>query len=77
MMNDKVFDYRASHKKCKYCRWLTYVSPPAYLPTSGYYECLAKKKVIGSYLPDFTNMPRLFCKCYEVENEEINCSARR
>ena len=65
-MDDKVYKYRKKHPKCKYCKF-----HKAYIRGIGiqefyFQECTAKDKYI-----EFENLPRWFCKCYEVDKEKI------
>lgn len=70
-MNEKVLHYRKKHPKCKYCKWLKYVSTN-FLPMADFYTCKAKDKIIKDYLPDMREVPRWFCNCYEVDESKLN-----
>ena len=68
-MNEKVLKYRKRHKKCIYCTHLRYNSRAECCGGCGYFYCKAKDKIIKSILPDMTRVPRWFCQCYEVKDE--------
>lgn len=64
-MTDKVLKYRKRHRRCKYCKHLKVKA------LNGYYSfrCIAKDKQIRDEFPDMTNVPRVFCQCYEVDGK--------
>lgn len=68
MMDEKVMKWRSSplHRKCKYCKWLRYVAVATHIPSPDYYKCIAKDKVISDCLPDMTEVPRPFCRLFEL-----------
>lgn len=64
-MTEKVLKYRQKHKRCKYCKHLKFnMGRNTEAP---FHVCDAKDKVISDCAPDMTNVPRLFCMCYEVK----------
>ena len=67
-MDEKVYQYRKKHKKCKYCKHLKYKGH--FGIGVSYYLCEAKDKIIKDLIPDMRELPRLFCSCYEVDREE-------
>ena len=67
-MTEKVKKYRTKHKRCKYCKHLRVVIRRD--NGGAYYRCEAKEKVIGDYFPDMTQVPRCFCQCYEVKEDD-------
>lgn len=71
-MDEKVLNYRKKHPKCKYCKWLKFISVTSFLPMTSFYKCIAKKKTINDCFPDMTNIPRWFCECYEVDETKLD-----
>lgn len=71
MMTGKVNAYRKHHRKCDYCVHLEPSHIGGYRTDAAYW-CAAKKKFISLYR---TGLPRLFCRCFEVESRE-GASAR-
>lgn len=65
-MNPVILNYRKRHKKCLYCQHLRWINALG-IPGAGYWECKAKDKMINTDLIDMTEIPRWFCRCYEVE----------
>ncbi len=68
----KVFNFRYQHPRCKYCRY--HKGRGLSLPVGIYTwdECLAKKKNIKLL---GMKLPRLFCYCYEVKDEDSSLSS--
>lgn len=68
-MTDKILSWRSSrlHRKCRYCMYLHYVDMPL---GCSYYECAAKAKIIRDFWLDMTKAHRLFCRLFEVKEEE-------
>lgn len=66
-MEEKILKYKNKHKRCKYCKHLKFDMGRDTVPP--FFMCLAKDKVIRDFLPDMTEVPRLFCQCYEVKEE--------
>ena len=71
MMDEKVMKWRSSplHRKCIFCKWLTYYCGYV-IGVSGYYKCIAKDKIISDCLPDLTEIPRPFCRLFELDMEK-------
>ena len=63
-MDKKILKYRKKHKKCKYCKYY-HIDGAIQLGIS-YDHCKAKDTIIYSI-----NIPRLFCPCYEVKEDEF------
>lgn len=61
---NKVLSYRLSHKRCRYCKWMTYMVPRCKGPV--HKKCIAKNIVINHPM-----MPRPWCACYEVDLSQI------
>jgi hypothetical protein len=59
-MEREVFEYRQTHPKCRYCKYLEHVVKLT-LPVD-YYNCKAKDVVINCI-----SIPRVFCSCYRVK----------
>ena len=72
MMDDKVMKWRSSplHRKCIFCKHLRFKPIHGWIPIADYYVCEAKDKVISDVLPDFTRIPRPFCKLFELDTEK-------
>jgi hypothetical protein len=70
-MDDKVKAWRSSrlHRKCIFCQHLKHNTMKCDLGTY-YYTCEAKDKFIHDLLPDFTRMPRPFCKLFKLKVEK-------
>lgn len=66
MITARTKAYRKRHRKCDYCIHLEPSHLGGYRKSTAYW-CLAKKKFISLYNVD---LPRLFCRCYEVEEPE-------
>lgn len=66
-MTEKVRKYRTKHKRCKYCKYFKIVIN---CYGGDYCYCTAKDKIIEDYFPDMTQVPRCFCQCYEVKDDE-------
>lgn len=67
-MNEKVYKYRQKHKRCKYCKHLQLIIRK---DTGGsYYHCDAKYHIISDCLPNMISVPRWFCGCYEVKEDD-------
>lgn len=58
-----VDKWRRKHKKCKWCIYHKFVSPPA-LCCPVYCECIAKDKIVDE------NIPRPFCSLFALKKEE-------
>lgn len=69
-MDEKILKYRQIHKKCKYCKYLKYDSSSERIGVPGFYVCKVKDKIIRGGIPDMTNIPRWFCQCYEVQEDD-------
>ena len=71
-MNEKIKKWRNSrcHRRCQFCLYLRYVCGPF---SGGYYDCKAKSVIISNckMLIDCTNIPRPFCKCFILKEEDI------
>ncbi len=67
-LDDKIVAWRSSrlHRKCKFCKYLRYVSPPT---GATFCECAAKGKIIRDLLPDRTKAVRPLCGCFELDDE--------
>lgn len=65
-MTHTVIGYRQKHKKCKYCKFVSY---PKLLPTCEYSNsafCLAKIKYVND------EIPRPFCKIFSVRKRGVD-----
>ena len=63
-MNDKIKEYRAKRKKCKWCKYFKWNSMQQCHWITCYGECLIKDKIIN-----FDSMLRI-CKYYELKDNE-------
>lgn len=68
-MDEKILKYRQMQKKCKYCKYLKYDSSGERIGVPEL-VCKAKDKIIRDWIPDMTNVPRWFCQCYEVKEDD-------
>lgn len=71
-MDRKIKEYRQKHKKCKYCKYRKLDLSGGKLSIPPFYVCEVKDKIIRDMLPDMTRVPRLFCKWYEVKEDNEN-----
>lgn len=62
-MDDKTRQYRAKHKKCKWCKYYKCNSLSQCHFVTCYGECMIKDRIIN-----YESMPRLF-KYYELKGE--------
>lgn len=60
-MDEKMREYRESHKRCKFCSYCKRGGPPVVLPD--WFECQLKDKIIHR-----PAMPRPWCKWFEVKD---------
>lgn len=44
-MDENILKYRQKHKKCKFCKYLTYDSKPERMGGTGFFECKVKDKI--------------------------------
>ena len=57
--------WREKHARCAFCKYIKFNNVPAGIYCADYYSCTVKSKIIGN--PD---LPRPFCRCYEVKNDK-------
>ena len=71
ILDDKVKAWRSSrlHRKCIFCKYLK-LNIMKCNPGRDYYTYEAKDRSIHDLLPDFTRIPRPFCKLFELKVEE-------
>lgn len=60
-MDEKMREYRESHKRCKFCSYCKRGAAPVVLPD--WFECQLKDKIIHR-----PAMPRPWCKWFEVKD---------
>ena len=60
-MDEKMREYRESHKRCKFCSYCKRGGAPAEFPD--WFECQLKDKIIHR-----PAMPRPWCKWFEVKD---------
>lgn len=70
-MEYNIFTYRQKHPKCKYCKYLR-LRGSHNICGIDYYLCIAKDKIIQDNMPNMTQVPRLFCSLYEVDENKID-----
>lgn len=59
-MDEKMREYRESHKRCKFCSYCKRGAPAEF---PDWFECQLKDKIIYR-----TAMPRPWCKWFEVKD---------
>lgn len=62
-MDENILKYRQKHKKCKFCKYLTYDSRAERICGAGFFKCKVKDKIIRSI-----DIKR-FCGYYIVKEE--------
>lgn len=45
-MDENILKYRQKHKKCKFCKYLTYDSRAERICGTGFFKCKVKDKII-------------------------------
>lgn len=63
-MDENILKYRQKHKRCKFCKYLTYDSRAERICGTGFFKCKIKDKIIRNI-----DIKR-FCKYYIVKEEE-------
>ena len=59
-VDEKMREYRESHKRCKFCSYCKRGAPAEF---PDWFECQLKDKIIHR-----TTMPRPWCKWFEVKD---------
>lgn len=65
---DKIFKYRKSHHRCRYCKFLEYGSTPV---GPSYERCKLKDRALDLF---FYELAGMFCRWYEsdLEGDDIS-----
>ena len=57
-----VAEWRKKHRRCEFCTYLRYITPPPGCYEDGFF-CIAKKKVVHP------TMPRPFCRLFQLKED--------
>lgn len=57
-----VQEWRNRNRRCKFCRWLQYMTLPPFCMGKDTW-CRAKKKIVND------EVPRIFCRLFELKEE--------
>ena len=66
-MDEKLRQYRKTHKKCLHCKYLICVSDD--ILGIDYYVCRVKDKIIRDFFPDNISRRR-WCKMFELDEDK-------